>query len=1130
MADSTPNQSLLVDHRRRWQQGDRVGVEALLRENPDLGADPERVLELIYQEVVLREEAGEAPQLDEYVRRFPQFDAQLRLQFEVHQALRGGRPSATSVQGRQGGLSFAGTYWDTPAPAEGVSGYEILEELGRGGMGVVYKARQTALKRLVALKMILAGGHASPRARARFKTEAEAVARLQHPHIVQIYEVGECAGRPYISLEYVAGGSLDRLAAGAPQPVRPAARLVETLARAMHYAHQQGIVHRDLKPANILLQRSEVRGQKSEVGGQKSEVGGQRSGEETGWSSSSDLWPLASDLWPKITDFGLAKLLDSESGATPTEALLGTPNYMAPEQAAGRNDDVGPAADVYSLGAILYELLTGRPPFKGATVLDTLEQVRRQEPVPPARLQPTVPADLETICLKCLDKEPPRRYESALALAEDLRRFLAGEPILARPISPWRRGIKWARRRPTVAALLALSTLAVLGVAAVLTWSGIQEARRLKVVRADFTRLWEDGHAAYARREWSKARPLLAAACNRIEAEPALEEFRDRAEALLREAGRRAHAEETHRQFLRHHDLALFHGMNFLDQGPLLTGADRAANRALAEREARRALALAGIDVAAGRVGGRDARFSDRQWDEIRSGSATLLLVLADVAARRPAPAGKRYAEALRLLDLAARVAPSSPVYHRRRADYLDGLGRADEARTERERATRTPPAGARDHFLAGQGRYAKGDFASAAEAFNDALAAQPTHFWARCYLADCYLRLQRWGQARDALTVCLMQRDDSPWIYLLRGLAHQRLGAFLAAGEDFRKAEALLGPAPNESALYILHVNRGVLRDRQGQPDAAAADFRQAVRLRPGDYIAHVNLAAVLEKQQNGAEAAREFEKALRLKMPAVVRAPLLFRLKRYEECVAACRAALAAGSDDPSAHAAHVTLAQALVRLGRHAEAVREFDLYLKKGGRPVPDFYRGRGLARMQLGDYPGALDDYTRVLHAEPDAEIYAHRGWAYFFADAWRLALADFDAALRLDPTTADAHTGRGLARVMLGRYREAVADAEEALRRPPAAPEMMHNLACIFALAVGKAEADPAARDRAALARDYRGRAVLAVRRTLALVPASQRRQFFRDKVLPDPALDSIRSSSAFEQLIKEFALSPKTP
>jgi serine/threonine protein kinase/tetratricopeptide (TPR) repeat protein len=329
-----------------------------------------------------------------------------------------------------------------PAGLDVLSGYEILGVLGRGGMGVVYKARQLGLNRIVALKMILHGSHASVEEVVRFKIEAEAVAALHHPNIVQIHEIGDRGGRPFFSLEYVEGGSLQQRLDGNPLPSRTAAALIEKLARAMDHAHRRGIVHRDLKPGNILLVESL----------------------ET---------PLEA-CTPRITDFGLAKILEDDQAQTGTGATLGTPAYMAPEQAAGKTREVGPAADTYALGAILYDLLTGRPPFKGNTVLDTLHMVQQAEPVPPRRLQPRCPLDLQTICLKCLEKDPARRYGSAGELADDLGRFLEGRPIEARPTTWRERAWKWARRRPTVAALLALSAVSTVLVVAVSTYSAVQ--------------------------------------------------------------------------------------------------------------------------------------------------------------------------------------------------------------------------------------------------------------------------------------------------------------------------------------------------------------------------------------------------------------------------------------------------------------------------------------------------------------------------------------------------------------------------------------------------------------------------------------------------------------------------------
>ena len=314
---------------------------------------------------------------------------------------------------------------DLPAsserPAPSIDGYEILGELGRGGMGVVYRARQVGLNRPCVVKMILGGAHAGVEATARFLAEAEAVARLQHPNIVQIHHIGEADGLPFFELEYLPGGSLDRRLDGTPWPAQRAAELVESMARGVTEAHCQGIVHRDLKPGNVLL---------------------------------------AADGTPKITDFGLAKSLAADSGLTRTDSIMGSPGYMSPEQAEGKAKRVGPLADVYALGAILYELLTGGPPFRGTTALEILEQVKNTEPVPPSRLVPGLPRDVETIALKCLQKEPEKRYDSAARFAEDLRRYLGGESIVARPVPFWENGWRWCRRNPAVASLVAAVMIA----------------------------------------------------------------------------------------------------------------------------------------------------------------------------------------------------------------------------------------------------------------------------------------------------------------------------------------------------------------------------------------------------------------------------------------------------------------------------------------------------------------------------------------------------------------------------------------------------------------------------------------------------------------------------------------------
>ncbi len=349
-----------------------------------------------------------------------------------------------------------------------IPNYEVEAVLGQGGMGIVFRARQLRLNRLVALKMALAGAYAGPKERERFQREAEAVAALRHANIVQIYDVGDADGQPYFTMELVDGDCLARKLAGAPQPPRRAAALMSTLAGAIHVAHQSGIIHRDLKPANILF---------------------------------------TSDGTPKISDFGLARRLGVEAAITRTGALVGTPSYMAPEQARGTSEAVGPAADIYALGAILYELMTGRPPFHSESSAATVHQLLTQDPVPPSRLNGKNPRDLETICLTCLHKEARLRYASAKDLANDLDRFNAGEAIAARPEGPLGRLARRVRSRPVGSAAILAITLLTLGLVAGGLWLLADRAIVARAADQDLNETdellrkfsWSEAHAALER-------------------------------------------------------------------------------------------------------------------------------------------------------------------------------------------------------------------------------------------------------------------------------------------------------------------------------------------------------------------------------------------------------------------------------------------------------------------------------------------------------------------------------------------------------------------------------------------------------------------------------------------------------
>jgi WD40 repeat protein len=420
-----------AERERRWSEGARVPVEEYFRAHPAL-AEGELALRLVYGEFLLRERAGEAPSLEEYQRRFPALAARLEQQIALHRALGVSAGDETKVSACKPVLP------ERPVGVPAVPGFEILGELGRGGMAVVYRARDTKLNRVVALKLIKSGSLPGTDEVRRFRIEAQAVARLHHPNIVQIFEVGDVGDMPYMALEFVPGGTLAQKLRESPLAPRAAAELTQLLARALGVAHRAGVIHRDLKPGNILL---------------------------------------AEDGSPRVADFGLAKHVENPDGNTHTGAILGTPSYMAPEQASGNVSAITSAVDVWALGAILYECLTGRPPFKESSVIETLTQVCSRDPVPPSRLLLRVPSELEAVCLKCLEKDPERRYHSAAALADDLQRWLAGKPTLARPVGVLSRCWKLVRRNPVISTAGAVTLMAVLLGAAGVMWYWIQAAR-----------------------------------------------------------------------------------------------------------------------------------------------------------------------------------------------------------------------------------------------------------------------------------------------------------------------------------------------------------------------------------------------------------------------------------------------------------------------------------------------------------------------------------------------------------------------------------------------------------------------------------------------------------------------------
>jgi tetratricopeptide (TPR) repeat protein len=1034
-------------------------------------------------------------------------------------------------------------------------------------MGVVYKARQLSLNRLVALKMIRGGARAADEVLNRFVEEARLIASLQHPNIVQIYEVSLQQDLPYFSMELVEGGSLADRIGGRPQSSRQAAQLVAILARAIHLAHQNGIIHRDLKPANILLSRPESR--HSHLGDLSLDLG--------------DLPPEGGLGRPKITDFGLAKQVEGSSGQTESGMIMGTPSYMAPEQAEGRSRAVGPAADVYALGAILYELLTGRPPYAAESPMETVLQLFQMEPVSPSRLQPRTPRDLETICLKCLQREPHKRYETAEALAEDLERFLTGKSILARPTPLPEQAWKCIKRRPTLATLLAALAASLLGLLGMNLWHQSDLRARLLQARLDERQARADeqaagaqarlagqrdkvkellgaGEKALAARDYRNAQTQLLRARDQAGDEPALAALRADVERLLQQTDRQRRDRERLEQFQQRRNDALFHAS-------LFTGGDLASALAETRTAAREALALFDVRPGADTPPAVDSPYyPEQERTAIVAACYELLLVLAETQAE-PLPKQtttdqhRQAEQALRLVDQADRLGLATQASHLRRAHYLAQAGDRAQAEEERKRAAALKPAGALDHFLIGAEHYRQGRWDRAVRAFEDALQAQPDHFWSHYYLALCRLKTHQPQQAVAGLTTCLAWHRDMPWLYLLRGSAWAELDQFDRAEADFA---AILHTTLPESARYGLYINRGVLRIRQDRSADAIADLRQAIALKPGLYQGYVNLAqaylkigqpdkAVHELDEairresglaalyrtrarihlvcrNTDAALADLEKAIRLDVgtrseavadDCLERGRLLHRRKDFAAALEAYDLAVLLR---PRHARTHRLRAEALLELNRLTEALRSLDACLQYGS-PETEVFQARAAVRSRLGQYAGAQTDYTRALEISPDAATYAARGWIYLVAEAPALALTDFQEAIRRAPNLGDAYNGRGYARILLGQYRQAVSDADEAVRRGPASPRLFYNAARVYAQAVARLNAAPSPDVWTAsmLRTSWEGQAVGLLRKALDRQSRTEQARFWHMYIEADRALSPLHRTDGFRLLADRY-------
>jgi tetratricopeptide (TPR) repeat protein len=898
-------------------------------------------------------------------------------------------------------------------------------------------------------------------------------------------------------------------------------------------------VHRDLTRAQVLL---------TGAGSAPAAPGAPRLGGSLALPGSGSAGTSPSLGFPKITDFGLAKRLDGPPGMTRIGAIVGTPPYMAPEQAAGQNELIGPATDIYALGAILYECLAGRPPFQSDSVLETLEQIRQREPISPHVLNPSVPRDLETICLVCLRKEPSKRYPSAEALADDLERWFCGEPIVARPTGALERVVKWARRRPAAALLLLVSALLVLVLAMALPLhivrlrAEVDEASGA-AVRA---RLWgegmrrlSEGKAALARarpRDIEDARVLFATVVEDIrdsdaQADLELARLRDearrlerQAQALARRQADRERAQARARQFLALRDEAFFELYRDSVAEALV------AHPALCRETARRALAMF-PDVMV---------LPDDEARHLAQARHEVLFILAEATARAGTPS--HLMRSLALLEQASAAGTAPHSVRVRRARYLALLGQRTQAARERAAANRTTPVGALDWFLAGLDRWQAGDVRAALADFDAALEQEPELFWALFFRGLTLQKLNEPAEARAALSLCARVRPDFAWSYLLCGHLNIAGGRLRAAEADLARAERCpLRPA----ARYVLRINRGILALKQARPDLAVRYFQHAVLLWPGHYHAHVHLSEAyrqrgqrdralatldiaIDSAPRQAELYRlrarlhrelkaialalaDLDSAIRL-TPSHQRAELaadhrerariLYHAARFREALAACREALKRTPGDPVATRLE---AECLLEMGKPRSALDAFDRYLKKS-KPDVELHRRRARARASLGDLTGVVEEYSAALELRRDSPLLAARGWAYLVNSAHQLALRDFKAALALDPDNVNALAGRGAARVELGDRQRGCDDAEKALRRGPRSPRLLYNVARIFARA------------------NQTTRALAVLRDAVGALAAAERASFWHQTVKRDPAFKPLLRNARFAQLELSFA------
>ncbi len=1069
--------------------------------------------------------------------------------------------SATQV-GLKGGV--AATVPTSPNSAKGklpqVPGYEILGELGRGGMGVVYRARQLGLNRMVALKMVL-NSQASESELERFRLEARSVATAQHPNIVGVFDVGEFNGLPYMALEFVEGGPLDNRLKGEPQDPLFTAKVMEQVCRAMAHAHSLKIIHRDLKPANVLLTKEDL---------------------------------------PKVTDFGLAKELDAEDGHTRTGSIMGTPSYMPPEQAEGKAKELTAVADIYSLGAILYEFLTGRPPFKGRTLLETLEHVRKKDPVAPVDLNPTTPIDLQTIALKALEKDPEKRYQTATEMAEDLAAFGRGDPIKARPITRWQKTVKWARRNKALASLAGLGAAFLLvllsGSIALNAAYGAAERNRMAVQRqVDGAR--DQGHnalqaarVAIADRKFDDARDRLeaglaaisAASSGNEEAARDLGDLKGDLDSLLVEARQHLATDQLVAEFASAHDSALFAHVNQV-------GAEPKALRANIRANVGKAFSLVKLDQTAEKPQPVfDQYFRKEEQDRIRARCGELMVILADADFDEgDLQAAKKH------LEKGRNLLPIDRLYHQKLAYYLQKTD-ADTSKREAGLARDGKATTAIEWFLIGDEYFKAKDFSKAADAFQEALVLDPRHFWSQYFLAVTALNREQIEAAHSGFMVARSIQPDFPYCDVMLAVCEAKLGDMDEAYRHFERVEPMVG----QTNVFL--VNRATVRAEQAQKLLAAKreaeakallaqaeiDLKKAVELAPS-VEGLTNLGTVQQLLGKTAEAQKNLEQAVEKypKAPAGTWATLakllaknagqtkdlaiaaaqafreaadrdpsnkkqaeyllnagnlLLQVGQVQEGSALVQRASTLDQENPGAHLAqgNVLFVQGMKAprndpngpkaMAQAAEAYRRYlDLETSRKPENLPTLalaWERLGTIQARQGDNVAALASQTMALTLDSAApSLRRMRGWNLM--NQWRAAaLSDFEEGLKGTPSLddkIDLHLGRGYLLAQKGDIPGALSDLKQIELLSKNNPMNMLNASTILAQLAGQQRKAKGGQSEEAK-KSVDAMAAMISAAMVKIPPMSRPAIWGRFKA--DEGFDPVRDMEAFQKLDKQFA------